>query len=860
MRLGLHHNASGRPKEARAALEQAIALLGDVGIDSGLRELRARTTVSLAIPVFELSGLEAALGILDEARALARLIPSPSVLLLAQIQEGGLQARSGHWRAAIDSLTGVEPDGAFVGEREVCIAVLNRGLARQYLGDDVGSALDLEQAQVRARRAGLTDIQRMARHNLGCLALLQGDVPAAITMMREAEDLTPDVELATHKLDLARAMSEAGLIDEALTLLGQGLRVATRNALKNTQGELLIELARCAIIAEEPARATRYTTRAAAIFHAQGSAVWSRQATVLGALAQLVFVGVDDVVREVCAAPSPGDDAPSLVHDVALLRAEVALAEHSPDVAEPQLAVARAAPLIPLAGRLHEDLVEARLASETGSGVRRRRALRRASTRLARTSAKYSGLDSRTAVALHGRRLARVDLEAALESGRASSVHAATERWRAISGRLPPMSPSADLRIRELSTELRRRRRQFEDPAQPFLDGAELARLERAIERREREIGASDITRVADLQPVGHAELRAQLGARRAASVSFFAHAGRLRSVSTGPRTRVLDLADVHQVMTLAQQIQADLAALAVAPLPALGRAVDRSLKSALGELDRLLRPAFPDDVERLVIVPSFVMPSIPWRMVPSIHQRPLTVAPSATQWCRRSGTTAVARVVAVAGPGLARAAEEVALVGAPWPTSEIVVSEDATAGRLTAALTDTDIVHIAAHGHHHDQSPLFSSVRMFDGPVFAHDFRREGVGAAHVVLSACEVGRSQFRTGDEALGLTASLLASGARSVLSAVAPVRDDEAGALMATYHAQLSAGVDSSQALEAAGRDIPGASLFAVYGADWAVAHGRVCPERHLQRNETPFSGARPSALTALVRRPSVETAG
>jgi hypothetical protein len=51
-------------------------------------------------------------------------------------------------------------------------------------------------------------------------------------------------------------------------------------------------------------------------------------------------------------------------------------------------------------------------------------------------------------------------------------------------------------------------------------------------------------------------------------------------------------------------------------------------------------------------------------------------------------------------------------------------------------------------------------------------------------------------------------------------------------MAAYNAQLSAGVDSSPAFKGAGRDIPGAKLFAVCGAEWAVDRGRGRPQRDL----------------------------
>ncbi len=147
--------------------------------------------------------------------------------------------------------------------------------------------------------------------------------------------------------------------------------------------------------------------------------------------------------------------------------------------------------------------------------------------------------------------------------------------------------------------------------------------------------------------------------------------------------------------------------------------------------------------------------------------------------------------------------------------------------------------MHVAAHGIHQDESPLFSSVVMGDGPVFAHEFQRTGIGAEHVVLSSCEVGRTHVRAGDEALGLTASLLATGVRSVVAAVGPVGDEDAHAVMSAYHQVLAQGLDAAEALEIASAGVEEGRLFCAFGADWSptpaagVAAG-VLPEAQMNR--------------------------
>ena len=158
-----------------------------------------------------------------------------------------------------------------------------------------------------------------------------------------------------------------------------------------------------------------------------------------------------------------------------------------------------------------------------------------------------------------------------------------------------------------------------------------------------------------------------------------------------------------------------------------------------------------------------------------------------------------------------------------------------ATGEQLRRALSDSTIVHVAAHGIHQDESPLFSSVVMGDGPVFAHEFQRTGIGAEHVVLSSCEVGRTHVRAGDEALGLTASLLATGVRSVVAAVGPVGDEDAHTVMSAYHQVLAQGLDAAEALEIASAGVEEGRLFCAFGADWAAAPVVAgAPQRQMNR--------------------------
>ena len=69
-------------------------------------------------------------------------------------------------------------------------------------------------------------------------------------------------------------------------------------------------------------------------------------------------------------------------------------------------------------------------------------------------------------------------------------------------------------------------------------------------------------------------------------------------------------------------------------------------------------------------------------------------------------------------------------------------------------------------------------------------------------MLSACESGRSDVRTGDELMGLAAALLALGTTTIVASLAPVPDADTGALMLEVHAGLRKGEDPATALAGA----------------------------------------------------------
>jgi len=246
------------------------------------------------------------------------------------------------------------------------------------------------------------------------------------------------------------------------------------------------------------------------------------------------------------------------------------------------------------------------------------------------------------------------------------------------------------------------------------------------------------------------------------------------------------------------------------------------SLVRSLAAIDACLIRSLGVSDKRLVIIPTGFLATVPWTNLPSLQGIPILVAPSTTAWLVASGQqrTADIRVTAFAGPDLERAGDEVKAIGEFWPDARIFTERSASHMQLARAITSSTIVHVATHGEHQAENPLFSSIRLADGPLFAYELDQTARAAEHVILSACELGQATIRPGDEALGLTSVLLHLGTRSVISGVARVHDEVAAEVMTRYHRFLSSGVDSAQALAEAcaeQQDLP--APFVCFGAAW-----------------------------------------
>ena len=795
-----------------------------------------RIDITMALTDLELHGYPVAAQRLEKATWRARDLGASDLVGLTHIQHGVIDARCGMWSEASEQLRQAEVLFAHIGPVEQCSALITLGLAELSLSQVNEAQASLERARLLASEHDLPVHLFKATHNLGCVAYVAGNLPEALRLMTIADSMPVDVARERAKIDLGAVLLEAGLVDQSREALSAALDTARESAQRLDEGEILGDLARCALLDDTPDLARDLAEQARVVFESLGAGPRSAAAELLIARLDTREGSNLEHALEVGRRWSHEVDTSVDVVDAVLLRAEVRLAQGSLDACASELrrvSEARVGILMNGSGllskRLHELYLRARLADEQQDAAAFARAVAESSRLCASAQGEMSSLELRAALAQHVSPTAVLDLDRALRTRDVKQAFATVERWRAASQRslTPSLGVDADL-----ARKLARLRWLRSGIAQDFeLDqlayATEIESLERTISLATWQQEAVD-SRVD--QPLSLAELRAVLPDRTGFLI-FSSTNESCHAIVIGPEGESLvDLGAPAPLRVAIQRLRRDLrgSAFAHARLD-LRRHLKGAVDAAAQEVsDLIIAPAVAKlgDIEALVIAPNDLLHAVPWALLPLLEGLPITVAPSASVWARLSANPSliVREVGSLAGPRVDRGVIEAADVASTWREAGVKVSSEDVPSRAALAirtLAEADIVHIAAHGHHAEDNPLFSSLLMADGPLFAHELVK-GVQARHVVLSACDVGRSKIRAGGEALGLTAALLALGAQTVIAAVAPIPDEISAGAAVAYHRALVRGKDAASALAEAIAATPGAEALCCFGGSLRVS--------------------------------------
>ena len=804
---GLSHNAAGRPVAASARFRAALRALGEDDRSEAAAYVRARALLGLVMSDFELRADSAAAArTLDAAEEWARVAGASAVGVAVLGQRGLMALRGGDRAGALQELDRAVERRDAAEPLDAAVLLLNRGSLNLELGRIDAARRDLVECRERAAALGDGLLQFKAGHNLGYLEFLAGDLPRALALMAEAAAPEHGGSPAVSWLDRAQVLLEAGLVTEADSFLARAQDLFARSRLARDLAQVELDRARCALLTGRPDDALVLARRARSRFARRGNASWTPQAELVVlrarlavALAGTVHPGALGRVAadaRALARRVPGRSGPSrdLVRDAWLTAAEAEVEAGRVDRARAAAeAAGRVGRTAPLTSQVLGHLVRARIAFEEGRTSAGRGHVRSGQRILAEHRRQLGSVEAVTAAAVHGERLWHAEVAAALAAGDGARALEAGERGRATTAGPARVRPPQDPVLAERLAELRRTVEELRAGVGADDLAVRAAALRSGVRERAWQLGDGTGPPPAMTAAVVRAALR---DSSDGAVVDLIEHGGRLHAVVVDRSgIRLAPGADSRRVSALGRRVRADLDALAQ-PLPDVLRTVVlRSVERGLTGLDELvLVPLGVTGPLHLVAGGEAI--ALPWGLLPSRRGLPTTVADRlrpAADATRRDG------VVALAGPDLAHAAAEAEAVAAAWPAAVAVTGARANCAAALDALGVARVIHVAAHGRHEADNPLFSWVRLADGPLFAHELEGRSLAGATVVLAACEVGRASVRAGGEALGLASVLLRLGATSVIAALAPMRDELAAAIMPALHRELAAGESPAAAV-------------------------------------------------------------
>lgn len=786
--------------------------------------MRARILLTLGYQEAERGHVDEGLRLIHDA---AQPGIGSGVRGLLASQRGLLLMRAGREKEALQSfdeaLSLLDADDA----PSIVRAAINRGDVHLQRGDITRARADFELAVAMAERGGMDVLRAKALHNLGYVDLLAGDLPSALRRIDEVrpifESISPVHSAVSHS-DRATVLVAAGLWTEADRDLATAAAAFGSRRLRQDQGETELTRARLALAQQDNGKAERLARQAQQRFVRRGSESWALQANLvrLGARAAARKSPVACHLEAVQLAEQlRGRGLTDEARKAWLIAARALIAARRHDDARRLLAKHPVPGTAPITTRLLGHSVRAEVADAVGDRRGVFVAAARGLTELQQWQASFGGLDLQTGLSGHGRQLARRALDLAVASRQPELVFSWVQRARALVSRLPAVSPPEDAEARRLLAELR----QVRVALAHGTGGPELrsrrGQLEEQIRQRSwHNQGPGVVSGELSLE-----QMQAELSTVGGCLVAHLSARDTVYALLvTATAAQLLPLGGTALAADLLHRALADLdaAASGVAP-PQLGPVFRASLRASLNDLAAMLWKPMVDRTGSgpVLLVPNGALAALPWSMLPGLIGRPLSVARSVSSWFATRSRAPVERVGLVAGPRVSRAAEEVTRAAASWPAATALTGEAARTDEVAGLAQKVDLLHIAAHGRHDEDNPLFSTVALADGLWFGHDVAGLPSLPRHVVLSSCELGLSTVRSGEETLGMTAAWLHAGASSVISAVADVNDGAACDVLADVHHGLAAGLLPAVALAAAmGRHDSGAPVpFVCFGAGW-----------------------------------------
>jgi tetratricopeptide (TPR) repeat protein len=646
--------------------------------------------------------------------------------------------------------------------------------------------------------------------NRALTAHVSGDLPAALAYLDAATPSYQRLKVPTITLRVKRCavLLAAGLAGDALAEAEAALgEIEEIHGRFTEKAELLLMAASCALAAAQPQAAMDRAQAAYRLFRSQHSS-W-QQAHAARVLVQARYeVGpvsaplLREANRSAARLDALGSSDAAQAH---LLAGRIALNLGRRDVAERHLAAqARTRRRGPALSRVSGWLGEALRAEAAGRPSRMLAACRQGLDVLDEYRLALGASELRAQATVHGAELAALAQRHAAQARRPRLLLTWSERWRATAWAVPPVRPSADAELNASLAALRAVTRGLD---QARSQGLPSVSLQKEQQRLETEVRASALRTQGNGRwtraPFSPADLLDELGQAQLIEIVdvdgrlhvLICGSGRIRQFAAGQASDALKAADFARfaLRRLARSRPGADPASALAVLDQAGPALQQAL---LGPAVRQLGDG------PVIIVPTGKLHPIPWAILPALKDRVTSVAPSAAAWMRahRAPEPRHRHVVLARGPGLVSDGAEVPELAKLYD-DDVTVLDDAaaTADKVLSTLDGAWLAHIAAHGIFRADSPLFSSLRMHDGPLTVYDFERLNRAPYRLVLSSCEGAVLAPAGANELLGLASSLLPLGTAGIIAGLVPLNDQALVPLMVNLHGHLRAGQTLAESL-------------------------------------------------------------
>ena len=758
----------------------------------GVEDEYVLATLAMAGPITVARTADDALVLIE---SVADRASTPYLTALVHYQRGVALTHMGEATRATEefetALPGLRAAGDSMTTRK---ALQNLGGLKIEAGALEEAELVLREALQIAEQRGEEPSVSGIKQNLGRLASYRGDLTEALSLLLDSDEIYMRVTGSPAPQHSARCevLISAGLFTEARRL---ARRIVERNRSagdpEHLSTALLVE-ARAAMAAGELAEAKDTAGEAARLFADHRRLGDALEARALATEAEYRLSGASRGLLDTASDIARAFESENRVVSGAqgrLLAGRIAMDLGERDAALDHLGRVSEVESGPVELRIQGRLARARarLIEDDARGAMA--AIRSGLDLLDDYQAAIGATDMRLSIERHGSELAAMGLRLAMRSARPRRVLDWMDRTRARALRHHPVTSRRMDEVQHLLSDLR----QVE--ARLMSENRQDARLLRQRRRLQERITRADRLKRStsgEVSRVTTEELIDGLEGRVLLELGIVED--RLTGVLVrGGRARLFDIADAREVVAELTHHR-----FAMRRAARLGRPLGFS---DIQRLDELLFGSLEfTDRREVVVVPPPSLMAAPWAALPTLRGCVVVVSPSAEMWWRSRGRPRDdGPVVLVGGPDLVIAGPEVEEV-AMLHGDALVFPPGASVEEVRSAVDGAYLAHVACHATFNAENPMFSSLRLGDGDLNVYDIERLTSPPSTVVLSACDSGYTEARSGDELSGLTSALLSMGTRSIVASVGLVPDTPTTSeLMVDFHRGLIEGWEPAEAL-------------------------------------------------------------